>query len=166
MTSILALTVQSIEQPPSKRTKVNRAKNGGNAKGILFKRFHGCLSELPTMPLDILYEVGGILCFCALTRSDMVVKIFSHLSPADLLSLGRMNKAFRLVLMSRPSSFLWNASLYDIGAPPCPQDMSPPAWSHLLFGGTNCYVSNSFLNGDGPERHLQIARFRAAVHRG
>ncbi|KAH9972429.1 hypothetical protein BGW80DRAFT_1314332 [Lactifluus volemus] len=120
MLSILALTVPSIEEPPSKRTKVNQAKNRGNVKSILFKRFHGCLSELPTMPLDVLYE------------------IFVHLSPADLLSLGRVSKAFRFVLMSRQSSFLWNASLYNFGAPPCPQDMCPPAWSHLLFGSTNC----------------------------
>ncbi|KAI0250352.1 hypothetical protein BJV78DRAFT_1220121 [Lactifluus subvellereus] len=117
------LTVPSLseEDRPPKRPRVNLAKNRSNTKGVLSKRSRGCLSELPTMPLDILYE------------------IFGHLPPADLLSLSRVNKAFRLVLISRRSSFLWNASLNLCGAPHCPEDMSPPAWAHLLFGGTYCY---------------------------
>jgi hypothetical protein len=71
----------------------------------------------------------------------IVVEIFGHLSPADLLSLGRVNKGFRCVLMAPTSLFLWKASLNSCGALPCSEDMSPPAWSHLLFG-THCQVSN------------------------
>jgi hypothetical protein len=73
----------------------------------------------------------------------VVVEIFGHLSPADLLSLGRLNKDFRRVLVTRKPWFLWKTALGSCDAPPCPEDMSPPAWSHLLFGGTYCYVSNS-----------------------
>jgi hypothetical protein len=70
--AVLVLTVPplSIEGPPPKRARVNLAKNKGNSKGVLFKRSRGCLSELPTMPLDILYEVGSISCLSALGISE------------------------------------------------------------------------------------------------
>ena len=76
----------------------------------------------------------------------IIVQIFSHLLPSDLLSVSRVNRAFRAVLLSRNSSFLWNACLRLCGAPPSPSDMSPPAWTHLLFGGAYCYVSNPLFS--------------------
>ncbi|KAH9966181.1 hypothetical protein BGW80DRAFT_744092 [Lactifluus volemus] len=115
------LTAPSIEERASKRARANEAKSEGRTTNVPFKKRLGCLSELPTMPLDILYE------------------IFGHLSPADLLSLGRLNKDFRRVLVTRKPWFLWKTALGSCDAPPCPEDMSPPAWSHLLFGGTYCY---------------------------
>src|SRR5260221_10439437 len=72
----------------------------------------------------------------------VIVQIFSHLHPSDLLSVSRVNRAFRGVLLSRNSSFLWNACLRLCDAPPSPSDMAPPAWTHLLFGGAYCYVSS------------------------
>ncbi|KAH9986004.1 hypothetical protein BJV74DRAFT_952025 [Russula compacta] len=109
-----------LKEHPAKRAKADQARVGNNV-GLPAKRFRGRLSELPTMPLDILYE------------------IFGHLHPSDLLSLSRVNKAFRSVLMSRNSSFLWNACFKLCGAPTSPVDMSPPAWAHLLFGSAHCY---------------------------
>jgi hypothetical protein len=68
-------------------------------------------------------------------------KIFGHLLPSDLLTLSRVNKDFRQLLMSRRSLFLWKRSYNLVSdAPPCPEDMSEPAWAHLLFGGNYCYV--------------------------
>ncbi|KAI0275537.1 hypothetical protein BGY98DRAFT_1098786 [Russula aff. rugulosa BPL654] len=87
-----------------------------------------CLSELPMMPLDILFE------------------IFSHLHPSDLLSLSRVNKAFRFQLLSSGSSSLWNTCFRLCSAPTTPVDMSPASWANLLFGGAYCYVSNFCSN--------------------
>ncbi|KAI0045649.1 hypothetical protein FA95DRAFT_1680317 [Auriscalpium vulgare] len=88
------------------------------------RRLRGRLSALPTMPLDILFE------------------IFSYLPPGDLVQLARVTKPFRQVLLSRSqSALLWTQS-YELvpDVPPCPEDMSEPAWAHLLFGGSYCYT--------------------------
>ncbi|KAI0267132.1 hypothetical protein BC834DRAFT_1040925 [Gloeopeniophorella convolvens] len=110
----------SPEERPIKRPR--RAEDQ-EKRSALSRRVRGRLSELPSMPLDILYE------------------IFAHLPPADLISLARVNKSFRRVLMSRGSSFLWKES-YELvpDVPPCPEDMTEPAWAHLLFGGSYCYT--------------------------
>ncbi|KAI0250347.1 hypothetical protein BJV78DRAFT_591563 [Lactifluus subvellereus] len=115
----------SPSPPPenlAKRAKITSSNNGDNAKIGPSKRVRGRLSELPTMPLDILYEILG------------------HLPPSDLLSLSRVTKAFRQLLMSRRSLFLWKTSYSLVPeVPTCPEDMSEPAWAHLLFGGAYCY---------------------------
>ncbi|KAI0029158.1 hypothetical protein K488DRAFT_12223, partial [Vararia minispora EC-137] len=79
------------------------------------RRKKGSLSVLPTLPLDILFE------------------IFMRLGPADLLHLARTNKAFRNVLMSRQSAFVWKAVLDAVGDkyPPRPPEMSEPVWVNL-----------------------------------
>jgi hypothetical protein len=84
----------------------------------------------------------------------VIFQIFGHLHPSDLLALIRVNKAFRAMLLSRGSSFLWNRCLRFCDIPTTPADMSPPAWAHLLFGGAYCYVSNSLFSG------LYIAKHR------
>jgi hypothetical protein len=70
-------------------------------------------------------------------------QIFAHLGPADLLHLCRTNKAFRRVLLSRSSAFVWREVLDAVKPdeyPPCPEDMSPPAWVGLVWGGPWCAV--------------------------
>ncbi|KAI0041805.1 hypothetical protein FA95DRAFT_1610702 [Auriscalpium vulgare] len=75
------------------------------------------------MPLDILFE------------------IFVHLPPADLIQLTRVSKAFRQILLTRRVSWLWKASYaLDPNVPPCPEDMTLPAWAHLLYGGAICHT--------------------------
>ncbi|KAI9507425.1 hypothetical protein F5148DRAFT_1204959 [Russula earlei] len=108
-------------QHPAKRPRVDPAKPGHNARVGLSKKVLGRLSELPTMSLDVLFE------------------IFEHLHPSDLLSLTRVNKGFRYLLLSRHSSFVWNACFKYCRAPTTPADMTPPAWARLLFGGAYCY---------------------------
>ncbi|KAI0301009.1 hypothetical protein B0F90DRAFT_372221 [Multifurca ochricompacta] len=118
----LVFLISSSLQRPVKRTRTTPTKNRNRVRSGLSRRVLGRLSELPAMSLDILYE------------------IFGHLPPSDLLSLSRVNKAFRHVLMSRRSLFLWKASFALIpDVPGCPEDMSEPAWAHLLFGGAYCY---------------------------
>jgi hypothetical protein len=48
------------EENRAKRVKMTSSNNGDNVKIITSKRVRGRLSELPTMPLDILYEVRDI----------------------------------------------------------------------------------------------------------
>ena len=43
--------------PPAKRPRMNPGNAGNSAKTGLSRRVRGRLSELPTMPLDILFEV-------------------------------------------------------------------------------------------------------------
>ncbi|KAI0042502.1 hypothetical protein FA95DRAFT_1547532 [Auriscalpium vulgare] len=88
-------------------------------------RLRGRLSAMPTMPLDILFE------------------ILSYLPPGDLIQVARASKPFRLVLLSpSQSALLWRRSFALVpDVPACPGDMSEPAWAHLLFGGSYCYVS-------------------------
>ncbi|KAI9507424.1 hypothetical protein F5148DRAFT_114337 [Russula earlei] len=110
------------EERPSKRARTTSHTNRRNASSGLFKRMQGRLSALPTMPLDVIYEILG------------------HLLPSDLLSLSRVDRAFCDLLISRRSSFLWRASYRLIpDVPTCPKDMSEPAWAHLLFGGAYCH---------------------------
>jgi hypothetical protein len=55
--SVLPSTSAPSEERPTKRARVSSSKNRGNVRTGLSKRVRGRLSELPTMPLDIVYEV-------------------------------------------------------------------------------------------------------------
>ncbi|KAI0275539.1 hypothetical protein BGY98DRAFT_1188376 [Russula aff. rugulosa BPL654] len=111
-----------VKERPAKRVKVGQAVTRNIARSGPPKRGRAsCLSELPMMPLDILFE------------------IFSHLHPSDLLSLSRVNKAFRSQLLSSGFLSLWNTCFRLCGTPTTPVDMSPASWAHLLFGGAYCY---------------------------
>ncbi|KAF8186012.1 hypothetical protein BJ912DRAFT_852529 [Pholiota molesta] len=74
------------------------------------------LGLLPSVPLDVLFE------------------IFSHLAPLDLLRLARTTKELRKLLLHRSSTFVWKAALSNVeGLPACPEDMSLPCWTNLVF---------------------------------
>jgi F-box domain len=130
---------------PAKRAKTTSTASDKVRIGPS-KRVRGRLSELPSMPLDILYEVRDISLIQYQVNQSWTgvapgTKIFGHLPPSGLLSLSRVSKAFRQLLMSRSSLFLWKTSYSLIpDVPTCPEDMSEPAWAHLLFGGAYCYV--------------------------
>ncbi|KAI0041814.1 hypothetical protein FA95DRAFT_1526125 [Auriscalpium vulgare] len=103
---------------PNKRARISKDTSGSHPR-----RLRGRLSTLLTMPLDIAFE------------------IFGHLPPADLIQLTRVSKAFRKILLTRRVSWLWKASYaLDPNVPPCPEDMTLPAWAHLLFGGAFCHM--------------------------
>ncbi|KZV71196.1 hypothetical protein PENSPDRAFT_751909 [Peniophora sp. CONT] len=108
--------------PSSKRQKTNK-ENGTVSTEKSSKKRAGRLSVLPSLPLDILFE------------------IFGHLLPGDLIQLTRTNKSFRSVLLSRQSISVWRQVLqYTVedGHPPCPEGMSEPAWAALVWGGPWC----------------------------
>ncbi|VDB85131.1 unnamed protein product [Peniophora sp. CBMAI 1063] len=115
---ISANTEPDMQPPPAKRLKAQRAK-----KPAQTTRKKGRLSVLPTLPLDVLYE------------------IFGHLGPTDLLHLARTTKSFRTVLMSRQSAFLWkevHEAVDEIDKFPCPEEMSLLKWINLVYGGPYC----------------------------
>ena len=120
---------------------------GNIARSGLPKRGRAsCLSELPKMPLDVLFEVCTFRLVIQFTSERHAVQIFSHLHPSDLLSLSRVNKEFRSLLSSNGFLSLWNTCFRLCGTPTTPVDMSPASWAHLLFGGAYCYVSNLCSN--------------------
>ncbi|KDQ62846.1 hypothetical protein JAAARDRAFT_202398 [Jaapia argillacea MUCL 33604] len=87
----------------------------------------GKLALLPTLPLDILFE------------------IFSHLLPIDILHLSRTTKALRRVLLHRSSTSIWRAALSNVeDLPECPEDLSEPQYANLAFSPHchNCLTNN------------------------
>ncbi|KAJ3984916.1 hypothetical protein F5890DRAFT_1513663 [Lentinula detonsa] len=136
---------EASSQPPSKKrkaldesaetaeTETTKTKKAGScskqagSSGVRRTQSRAKLSMLPSLNLDILLE------------------IFSHLFPIDLLHLARTTKALRNLLMRRNTSTVWKYAFTQIqGLPECPSDVSFPAWAHLAFEPVchNCYTSN------------------------
>ncbi|KAJ7109851.1 hypothetical protein C8R44DRAFT_800734 [Mycena epipterygia] len=119
--------------PPQKKAKkeAGYAKPKGSDTASNLKRSKCAkskakLSLLPSLPLDVLFE------------------IFGHLPPLDILSMARATKDLRRVLMHRSAVSIWKASLRQIsGLPECPREMSEPAWANLVFSP---YCNNCFAN--------------------
>ncbi|KAH9854866.1 hypothetical protein C2E23DRAFT_901801 [Lenzites betulinus] len=66
---------------------------------------------------------------------DILLEVFSHLHPQDLLLMSRTSKIFRAFLMSRRSALVWKEARVRTSsdAPPCPPHMSEPQYAVLLF---------------------------------
>lgn len=63
--------------------------------------------------------------------------------PMDILNLARTTKEFRRVILHKNATSLWktvwtNPDLDD-DTPPCPEDVSLPSWTNLLFSA-HCHV--------------------------
>ncbi|KAI0089576.1 hypothetical protein BDY19DRAFT_111108 [Irpex rosettiformis] len=72
---------------------------------------------------------------------DMPLEICTHLDNNDMLRLARLSKAFRVLLMSRSTEFVWRAArLNDPNLPPCPDDITEVAYANLLYDPT-CHVT-------------------------
>ncbi|KAI0310593.1 hypothetical protein OF83DRAFT_849260 [Amylostereum chailletii] len=115
---------EEIEDRMAKRGRTTvkaPSKRKQPVKSTPQRKNKGRLQALPSMPLDILYE------------------IFGHLAPSDLVRLSRVTKAFRQLLVSKQSVFLWKQAFEDlVGTPPSPPDISELEWANLLFGGSFC----------------------------
>ena len=62
------------------------------------------------------------------------LQIAAYLHPQDLLAFARTSKWLRSILFSRRHRDVWDSSLSLLPAlPPCPTDMSAPAYAALLF---------------------------------
>ncbi|KAM5540082.1 hypothetical protein V8D89_006222, partial [Ganoderma adspersum] len=78
--------------------------------------FPGWRPKFPNLPLDALLEIA------------------SHLHPLDLLNFSRTSKVFRFALLSKGSRSVWMNALRSLpDFPPCPVDMSEPAYIALVF---------------------------------
>ncbi|KAF9040054.1 hypothetical protein BJ165DRAFT_1531035 [Panaeolus papilionaceus] len=84
----------------------------------------GVLKQIMEMPFDILYE------------------IFTRLPPADLLSIGRTSRDLKDLVLGQDFKAIWSKSFSATGIPPCPEDMSQPAYAELAFGDT-CWTCGS-----------------------
>ncbi|KAJ7596354.1 hypothetical protein C8J56DRAFT_917247 [Mycena floridula] len=101
------------ETKTRKKRKTDDVASSAHSKRA---RAKGKLRDLVGMPLDVLLE------------------IFSHLLPYDLLRMSRLNKDLRRVLISRSSITVWkSARSNDNECPNPPDGMSEPAWANLLF---------------------------------
>ncbi|KAK0191539.1 hypothetical protein F5146DRAFT_1138375 [Armillaria mellea] len=76
-------------------------------------RLKGLLERVSEAPLDVLLE------------------IFSHLEPCDLLHLCRTNKSLRSILLDRNSCRVWRDARQ--GLPDLPGDLLEPRYASLLF---------------------------------
>ncbi|KIM35798.1 hypothetical protein M413DRAFT_326355 [Hebeloma cylindrosporum] len=99
--------------PPKKANKQSFAKSSsGSDSG----RQTTSLGQLLAMPLDVLLEV------------------FSHLDPKDIIHVCRTSRFLRDILMTRNSISVWRAARERIGAPESPSNMNEPQWAAVLFG--------------------------------
>ncbi|KAK0226708.1 hypothetical protein IW262DRAFT_784144 [Armillaria fumosa] len=88
----------------------------GACQNVVRRGRKGALKGLVDMPLDILLE------------------IFGHLLPYDVLRLARLTKEFRRLLMHPSSRSCWRASLANVPNLPDPfPGMTEPAWINLVF---------------------------------
>ncbi|KIK40722.1 hypothetical protein CY34DRAFT_13513 [Suillus luteus UH-Slu-Lm8-n1] len=109
------------EQPATKRARADKGTvtETATAKKRSGKRKQS-LGLIVTVPIDIILE------------------IFSHLEPVDLLHLFRTNKAFHKVLSANKA--VWKAARANRGGvPDCMPGMSEAEWANLLFGRDNSH---------------------------
>ncbi|CAE6451363.1 unnamed protein product [Rhizoctonia solani] len=65
---------------------------------------------------------------------DIFIEIASYLLPTDIISLARLTKSTRNLLMHRSSTHVWRASMGNIDSlPNCPPDQSEPHFLSLIF---------------------------------
>lgn len=80
-----------------------------------------------------------------LMGAKALVQIIGYLEPLDLLQLARTDKQLRVLLMNRAMSSYWKRARRNVeGLPPCPRDLSDPAYANLMFTG-HCHVSTRSL---------------------
>ncbi|TFK65185.1 hypothetical protein BDN72DRAFT_962693 [Pluteus cervinus] len=113
--------------PPAKRARTVTGDVSASATPARKARRtrQGKLSSIMDLPLDVLFEILGLV------------------EPQDLLSLTLANKTLRSNLMTRGAISVWKSVFERVGAPPCPPDVSHPAWAFLLFGGSRCHKCNT-----------------------
>ncbi|TRM55853.1 hypothetical protein BD626DRAFT_521802 [Schizophyllum amplum] len=72
-------------------------------------------------------------------------EIFSHLQPAQLLSVSRTNKTLRDALMRKSARWIWRASFRnDEDIPPVPADLNEPQYARLLFDKSCMYCPSRY----------------------
>ncbi|KAF6746721.1 hypothetical protein DFP72DRAFT_620029 [Ephemerocybe angulata] len=111
---------QKVADTPTTSTSIS-ANAKAKAKPPPKRRRGKDLSLLPTMPLDILFEILG------------------QLSPRDLLILTRTNTLFRKTLLEKNAQCVWVSARGFHGVPEPPSDFSERRWAGLLYSN-HCQV--------------------------
>lgn len=98
------------------------------------------------------------------TNMIELAKILLNLHPIDLMSLTWTSKAFRSLLLNRKLEWLWRR-LYELNTavPSCPEDMSPPEWTSLIFGEPVCQVSREAFRRSKETDNIQECGVNFAV---
>ncbi|KAF9057153.1 hypothetical protein BJ165DRAFT_11392 [Panaeolus papilionaceus] len=72
-------------------------------------------------------------------KIEVILEIFHHVHPTDLLSLIRTTKTLRNLLLSKGSLSVWQSAFAaNEEVPLVPQGTSPPKWATMLFGPPTC----------------------------
>ncbi|PBL01868.1 hypothetical protein ARMGADRAFT_953994 [Armillaria gallica] len=91
-------------------------RNTGKPCAAKRRRLKGSLQRVSDIPLDILLE------------------IFSHLDPHDLLHLCRTSKSLRAILLDRSALSVWKSARRNLeNLPNIPDGLSEPQYASLLF---------------------------------
>ncbi|KAJ2918327.1 hypothetical protein MD484_g2079, partial [Candolleomyces efflorescens] len=99
----IAENLAEAEQRPKKKKKMNPPTTDDATTLAKPTRRRRDLSLLPTMPIDILFEILG------------------QLSPKDLVNLSRINKLFRETLLARNTKTVWKTARERLNAPKPPR---------------------------------------------
>jgi len=121
---------ESHGEETNQRTKERRKKSQKRKAGRK-QAEHYKLSMMLEMPYDIIFE------------------ILSLLTPKDLLSMTRANRALREMLTSVQSRHIWRVSRASFGMPECPKDIPDASWANLFFS-SRCQECGSVFG-----KHLQ-----------
>ncbi|KAK7051558.1 hypothetical protein VNI00_004537 [Paramarasmius palmivorus] len=113
---------QQDAPPPKKRNKITPKHEPTSTpvpsqkrRVIALGKRSARLSKLPDLPLDILLE------------------IFGHLAPLDLLHLSRTSKDLRKLLLHKSATSTWRGVFTNVTNIECPNDVTYPAWASLIW---------------------------------
>ena len=78
----------------------------------------------------------------------------TYLDPWDLLYLSRASKGFREILVTQKAAGIWKRSIQSVDLPPCPDDITEPAYIAFVFDSDYCvcafFLSNLRLRLTSP----------------
>ncbi|KAG6871945.1 hypothetical protein C0995_014666 [Termitomyces sp. Mi166 len=105
---------------PKKRQKRSKSKKSSAHSSLQFKNVRGrrgALKDIVEMPLDVLHE------------------IFMYLTPIEVLSLSRLCKTLRRILMTKSAECIWKQARLNLDDfPDCPNDLNEAQFANLVFG--------------------------------
>ncbi|GAA5903612.1 hypothetical protein JCM6882_003001 [Rhodosporidiobolus microsporus] len=121
------------EAKPNRRKRTaKKGKGKAGASGGRKSKVQGKLEVLKTLPVELLVE------------------IFSHLNPGDLLALLRVNKSYRALLSAPASNSLWKNARqrFDLPDVKAAGGMTEIQYMHLVFGTECQHCGKKFKTAD------------------
>ncbi|KAI0730844.1 hypothetical protein C8Q76DRAFT_340362 [Earliella scabrosa] len=131
--------------PPRKKAKTRHVRTGTNETSP--RRVYSVQS--PAAPRRTRERVGAFARLPHLPL-DILIEIFNHLHPRDLLSLARTSRDISRFVLGRQQEHIWrHAREHTQGIPGCPSFLSERAFAHFLF--------SPFCHGCGDIRSVKPA---------